>query len=88
MVIGSAVAYLADAAVETVQTTAKSGDLLNSARRALWVKPGREIAHQRHGCVDSFGGSLLFGTCLEQALSRSTEKGKKFPMKARRIREG
>lgn len=37
-VIGSAVAYLADAAVETVRTTAKSGALLNSARRALWVK--------------------------------------------------
>ena len=37
-VIGSAVAYLADAVVETVLSTAKTGALINSARRAVWVK--------------------------------------------------
>lgn len=37
-IISKAVAYLADVAVETVRTTAKSAALLNSARRAVWVK--------------------------------------------------
>ena len=34
-VIGTAVAYLADAAIETVRATAKSGALVNASRRAV-----------------------------------------------------
>lgn len=37
-IVNKVVAYLADAAVETVRTTAKSVALLILARRAIWVK--------------------------------------------------
>ena len=37
-VIGTALAYLADAALETVRATAKSGALINASRRAVWLK--------------------------------------------------
>lgn len=81
-VVGSAVAYLADA---TVRTTAKSGGLLNSARRALWVKTwDGDSSSKNRLCGLPFTGSLLFGTSLDQALARSTEKEKKFPTKTRR----
>lgn len=78
-VIGNAVAYLADAAVETVRTTAKTGALLNSARRALWVKTwDGDSSSKTHLCGLPFEGTLLFGAGLDQALARSTEKGKKI----------
>ncbi|XP_077329997.1 uncharacterized protein LOC143964168 [Lithobates pipiens] len=87
-VVGSAVAYLADAAVETVRTTAKSAALLNSARRALWVKTwDGDGSSKTRLCGLPFEGSLLFGAGLDQALARSTEKGKKFPTKPRRDRK-
>lgn len=84
-VIGRAVAYLTDAAVGTVHTTVKSTALLNSARRALWVKTwdgDHTSKTQLYGLP--FEGFLLFGTGLDQALSRSTEKGKKFPVKLKK----
>ncbi|XP_040192736.1 uncharacterized protein LOC120926675 isoform X2 [Rana temporaria] len=80
--IGSAVAYLADASVETVRSTAKTGALLNSARRAVWVKMwNRDLASKNRLCGLPFEGSLLFGSGLDQALTRSSEKGVRFPTK-------
>lgn len=83
-IIGKAVAYLADAAVESVRNTAKSAALLNSARRAVWVKSweGDHMSRSRL-CGLPFEGSQLFGPGLDQVLSRSAEKGKKFPVKAK-----
>lgn len=64
--IGKAVSYLAGAAVETARTTAKSADLLNYARRALWEKRGMGILPLSHdSVVYPFEDSLLFGTGLE-----------------------
>lgn len=85
--ISKAVAYLADAAVESVRNTAKSAALLNSARRAVWVKSweGDHMSRSRL-CGLPFEGSQLFGPGLDQVLSRSAEKGKKFPVKAKRER--
>lgn len=79
---------MADAAVETVRTATKSAALLNSARRALWVKTwdGDHTSKTRL-CGLPFEGSLLFGTGLDQAISRSTEKGKKCPVNLKKIRE-
>lgn len=37
-VIGKAVVFLADAAVDSIKASAKTGALVNSARRAIWVK--------------------------------------------------
>ncbi|XP_077323067.1 uncharacterized protein LOC143956755 [Lithobates pipiens] len=71
-VVGSAVAYLADAAVETVRTTAKSAALLNSARRALWVKTwDGDGSSKTRLCGLPFEGSLLFGAGLDQVLARA-----------------
>ncbi|XP_040192193.1 uncharacterized protein LOC120926392 [Rana temporaria] len=82
--IGSAVAYLADTSVETVRSTAKTGALLNSARRAVWVKMWNgDLASKNRLCGLPFEGSLLFGTGLDQALTRSSEKGVRFPTKPR-----
>lgn len=81
-VFGKAVAFLADAAVETVRTTAKLATLLNSARRTLWVKTwAGDFTSKSRLCGIAFEGPPLFGSGLEQVLSRSTEKGKKFPTK-------
>ena len=86
--IGSAVAYLADAAVETVRSSAKTGALLNSARRAVWVKMWNgDLASKNRLCGLPFEGSLLFGTGLDQALTRSSEKGVRFPTKPRQNRK-
>lgn len=38
--MGKAVAFLADAAVDLVKASAKTGALINSARRAIWVSLG------------------------------------------------
>ena len=83
-VIGSAVAYLADAAIETVRASAKTGALINASRRAVWLKTWRgDLASKNRLCAIPFEGSLLFGTALDQALARSSEKGNKFPSRPR-----
>lgn len=87
-IISKAVAYLADTAVETARTTAKSVALLNLARRVIWVKSWEGDHMSRcHHCRLPFKGFLLFGPGLDQVLSRSAEKGKKFPVKAKRDKD-
>ena len=82
--IEGAVAYLADAVIETVRSTAKTGALINSARRALWVKMWNgDLMSKNRLCSLPFEGSLLFGTGLDQALTRSSDKGIRFPSKPR-----
>ncbi|XP_040195312.1 lamina-associated polypeptide 2, isoforms alpha/zeta-like [Rana temporaria] len=83
-VIGSAVAYLADASIETVRSSAKTGALVNAARRAVWLKTWEgDLASKTRLCALPFEGTLLFGAGLDQALTRASEKGKRFPPKPR-----
>lgn len=65
-VVGKAVAYLLDAAVETVRMSAKAAALLNSARRAAQVKTwdGDHTSRTRL-CGLPFEGSLLFDAGLD-----------------------
>ena len=77
--IEGAVAYLANTAIETVCSTAKPGALINSARRAVWVKMWNGVLTSKNRlCNLPFEGSLLFDTGLDQALSRSSDKGLRF----------
>lgn len=82
-VMGKAVAYLADAAVESARASAKMAALINSARRAVWIKAWEgDVTSRGKLCVLPFQGSLLFGQGLDDVLSRSSEKGKKIPNKS------
>lgn len=76
-VIGKAIAYLADAVVDSVRASAKTGTLINSARRAIWVKAWEGnlmFKAKLHGLL--FKGSLLFSPGLHKLLFGSSEKGK------------
>lgn len=79
--IGKAVAYLVDAVVESVRASAKVAKLINSARMAIWVKVwDGDLTSKTKLCALPFEESLLFGPGLDNVLSRSSEKGKKFPV--------
>ncbi|XP_040215686.1 lamina-associated polypeptide 2-like [Rana temporaria] len=83
--IGKAVAYLADAALETAKASAKTAALINSSRRAIWVKAwDGDVTSKGKLCGLPFQGSLLFGQGLDDVLARSSEKGKKFPVKPKK----
>lgn len=83
--IGKAVEFLADAAVDSVKASAKTGALINLARRAIWVKAweGKLTTKAKLSGL-LFKGSLLFGSGLDDVLSRSSEKGKTFSVKPKR----
>ena len=83
--IGKAVAYLADAALEARKASAKTAALINSARRAIWIKAWEgDVTSKGKLCGLPFQGSLLFGQGLDEVLARSSEKGKKFPVKPKK----
>lgn len=50
-IVSKAVAYLANVAVETIRTTAKSAALLSSTRRAIWVKSWEGTICPSHSSV-------------------------------------
>ena len=84
-VIRKAIAYLADAAIESARASAKTAALINSARRAVWIKAWEGDATSKGKlCGIPFQGSLLFGKDLDDVLARSSEKGKKFPVKPKK----
>ncbi|XP_018409532.1 PREDICTED: breast cancer type 2 susceptibility protein [Nanorana parkeri] len=59
-VLEKAVAYIADASMEAVRISARTTALINSSRRALWLKtwPG-DVASKTKLCGIPFGGNLL-----------------------------
>lgn len=65
-VLQKAIEYMAEASAESIKMLARSMALVNSARRALWVKtwPG-DTALKTKLCGLPFEGNLVFGPDLE-----------------------
>lgn len=69
-----AVAYIADASVESVPMSARSSVLANSVRRALWFKTwSRDAASKLRLCRLPISGDLLFGSELVFILERKVD---------------
>lgn len=80
-----AAAFLADASAETVRISSRTTALLNSARRALWLKSwGGDAPSKNRLCGIPFTGDLLFGPELETVLYRTAAKNKGFPQTKKR----
>lgn len=77
-----AVKYMADALAESVKMSVSSSALVNSARRAIWLKTWTgDTASKIKLCGLPFSGELLFGPNLESVLDRTADKKKAFPPK-------
>ena len=77
-----AVKYMADASAESIKMSARSAALVNSARRAVWLKTWTgDSASKVKLCGLPFAGDLLFGPELEAILDRTADKKKAFPSK-------
>ncbi|XP_077319390.1 uncharacterized protein LOC143941218 isoform X2 [Lithobates pipiens] len=82
----NAVKYMADASAESVKLAARSSALVNSARRAVWLKTwSGDTASKVKLCGLPFSGDLLFGPDLESVLDRTADKKKAFPVKKKQI---
>ena len=81
-VLVNAVGYMADASAESIRMSARSSALINSARRALWVKTwSGDAASKVKLCGLPFEGDLVFGSGLEAVLDRTADRKKAFPLK-------
>lgn len=80
--IGKSVAFLVDAATDSVESITITSALVNSARCAIWLKSCLgDITSKNKLRGIPFKGKLLFGSTLETVLTPSAEKSKKFPEK-------
>lgn len=71
------VGYVADCSEESIRISAKTSTLVNSARRALWLKTwSGNSASKVKLCGLLFNGDLLFGPDLETILDRTADKKK------------
>ena len=81
-VLMKAVGYIADASAESVKLSARSSALINSTRRALWVKTWQgDTASKLKLCGLPFEGDLVFGTGLDTVLDRTADRKKALPLK-------
>lgn len=88
-VLSKAVGYIADASAESIRMSARSTALINSARRALWVKTWTgDTASKTKLCGLPFEGDLVFGPGLEAILDRTADKKKAFPIKKKVLPQG
>ncbi|PIN88341.1 hypothetical protein AB205_0081150 [Aquarana catesbeiana] len=88
-VLMRAVGYIADASAESVRMSARSSALINSTRRALWVKTWTgDTASKTKLCGLPFEGDLVFGPGLEAILERMADKKKAFPIKKKVVPQG
>lgn len=70
------VRYMADASAESIRMSARSSALINSPRRALWLKTwSGDLASKVKLCGIPFTGDLLFGPELD----RTADKKAGFP---------
>ena len=77
-----AIKYLADASAESIKMAARSAALVNSVRRAVWLKTwSGDTPSKVKLCGLPFSGDLLFGQDLEKVLDRTADKKKAFPPK-------
>lgn len=82
--IAKSVAFLADAAADSVKSAARASALFNSAKRAIWLKSLEgDLTSKNKLCGIPFEGKLLFGSSLEEVLARSSENSKRFPSSQR-----
>ncbi|XP_040189524.1 lamina-associated polypeptide 2-like [Rana temporaria] len=78
----NAIKYMADASAESIKMAARSSALVNSARRAVWLKTwSGDTASKIKLCGIPFSGDFLFGPDLETVLDRTADKKKAFPAK-------
>ncbi|XP_077105507.1 uncharacterized protein LOC143764147 [Ranitomeya variabilis] len=78
--IKEAIAFLADASVDSLRLAARSAGLLNTARRALWLKNWKGDAQARAKlCAIPCQGEFLFGKTLDELLNKAGERKKGFP---------
>lgn len=83
-----AVKYMADASAESIRMSARSSALVNSARRALWLKTwSGDSASKVKLCGIPFSGDLMFGPELETVLDRTADKKKAFPQKKKTVQQ-
>ncbi|XP_068127180.1 lamina-associated polypeptide 2-like [Hyperolius riggenbachi] len=81
-VIIKSIAFLADAATESLRAAAKTAALINSARRAVWLNTWQgDVTSKQKLCGMAFQGDLLFGRDLDSVLERSSNRARKFPDK-------
>ncbi|CAJ0944686.1 unnamed protein product [Ranitomeya imitator] len=78
--IKEAVAFLADASVDSLRLAARSAGLVNTARRALWLKNWKGDAQAKAKlCAIPCQGEFLFGKTLDELLNKAGERKKGFP---------
>ncbi|XP_068133606.1 lamina-associated polypeptide 2, isoforms alpha/zeta-like [Hyperolius riggenbachi] len=81
-VMHKAIAYIIDAASESIRLTAKAAGISNVARRNLWIKTWHgSMASKNRVCAIPVVGDTLFGPELDEVLERTANKKKSFPKK-------
>ncbi|XP_073532658.1 uncharacterized protein [Phyllobates terribilis] len=78
--VQGAAAFLADASADSVRLAARSANLSNAARRALWLKswPG-DVQSKSKLCSIPCEGDFLFGKGLDDILDKAADKKHGFP---------
>ncbi|XP_077151067.1 lamina-associated polypeptide 2, isoforms alpha/zeta-like [Ranitomeya variabilis] len=78
--IRGATAFLADSSADSIRLAAKSAGLTNAARRALWLKGWKGDPQTKSKlCGLPCQGEYLFGTKLDEILTKAGERKKGFP---------
>ncbi|CAJ0942035.1 unnamed protein product [Ranitomeya imitator] len=79
--IKEAVAFLADASVDSLRLAARSAGLVNTARRALWLKNWKGDAQAKAKlCAIPCQGEFLFGKTLDELLNKAGEPSGDAPL--------
>ncbi|XP_069613252.1 uncharacterized protein [Ranitomeya imitator] len=78
--IKGAAAFISDASIDSLRLAARTASLTNTARRALWLKNWKGDAQSRAKlCTIPCQGEYLFGTVLDEILTKAGERKKGFP---------
>ncbi|XP_069585457.1 lamina-associated polypeptide 2, isoforms alpha/zeta-like isoform X2 [Ranitomeya imitator] len=78
--IKGAAAFISDASIDSLRLAARTANISNTARRALWLKNWKGDAQSRSKlCAIPCQGEYLFGTVLDDILTKAGERKKGFP---------
>ncbi|CAJ0962597.1 unnamed protein product [Ranitomeya imitator] len=78
--IKGAAAFISDASIDSLRLAARTASLTNTARRALWLKNWKGDAQSRAKlCTIPCQGEYLFGTVLDEILTKAGERKEGFP---------
>ncbi|XP_073440653.1 uncharacterized protein [Dendrobates tinctorius] len=78
--IKGAAAFLSDSSADSLRLSARAAGLTNAGRRALWLKGWKgDTQTKTRLCAIPCQGKYLFGTELDEILTKAGERKKGFP---------